>query len=423
MKENAFSRDEKSSSSEPLKNSDSEQLLSNSESALEAKAERLEEELFELLKDIYKEKFGLNKTETLDLPLELNFQISTNGRPSRWRLNSSLTLYEQLLEALTEISSRADIIQKGRVYCHRCESSLCEHSFPPSSMDVFEGFGSTGVPKWRSFHQVLLDMNDNRIDQLYDESPRLLSLFIPGKELKRKLLHSYGKSSKTYDILGQIISGYIHTEKTKESPERIAFTVQIVESRKSNSETRLSVNFICGVSDELKGQEFFVDVGHHRIWYIMQKLRRTVEQIERRLNESAAARNMKERKKLLSQIPGILRSVIRSLERSGRQSERKTQHSEIRRVQNRPTSKALQEALNAGKEKFFFDTLRKTIIVMGSKNRVHVFNFKGRHITSMNMDHVSLDRRISQKRWRAASEAQIEKLRYSLSEKLKKQNR
>lgn len=97
----------------------------------------------------------------------------------------------------------------------------------------------------------------------------------------------------------------------------------------------------------------------------------------------------------------ILRRTARALERIGRQSERRTGHAERRRVDRRPTSKALEDALSAQDDRLLWDGHRRTVVVLGARGRVHVFSPGGRHITSLVLKREEVEGRKRRERWQA----------------------
>ena len=60
----------------------------------------------------------------------------------------------------------------------------------------------------------------------------------------------------------------------------------------------------------------------------------------------------------------------------------------------------MTDALNVPQERLLRDIERHTVIVLGKKNRAHVFSFQGHHVTSLQLKPDEVDRKSKRKRWR-----------------------
>ena len=87
----------------------------------------------------------------------------------------------------------------------------------------------------------------------------------------------------------------------------------------------------------------------------------------------------------------IMKRLARTLHRQGRQSIRRSVHVEERRRQRRPVTKALEDAASAQDESFYRDDREGTVIVAGSRGRIHVFSSEGRHVTSFSLHKDEID--------------------------------
>jgi hypothetical protein len=223
-----------------------------------------------------------------------------------------------------------------------------------------------------------------------------------GRGLKHRLLHPFGKASKRYDLLGQLVAGYFGGG---DSP-LCAVTVQAVETRGRDGRAHLALNRI-GPAAAL----YFDERPEHWFCGALTAARAKLARIE---EELAGPSDRERRSDRMRRIPGILHDLRRAIERAGRQSERRTRHAAERRKENRPTHAALRDAWSAPDASLLADDSRGTLIVLGPNGRAHAFTPGGRLVTSLILDRDSLDRRIQRERWRQASREEIRMLREAL---------
>jgi len=338
--------------------------------------------------------------EPLALTLELIIPPETPAGA-----DAAPALLTQISRALQKRSSRADAVLPGRVFCYRCERPDCEHGSPPRPQSVFGGYSPTGQPQWIDFAQALLDARHPQVESLYGDSAAPLALVQSGRDLKARLLHPFGKSSKTYDILGQVVAG--HFRSPAPAGSLCAVTVQAIESRYPDGATRLTLNRIGNGA-----AEFFDAHPEHGFVLAMQAARMRLDTIEDELRVGGASPTR--RSELMRKVPGILHDLRRVVERAGRQSGRRTRHAAERRLENRPTHAALRDVRDAPDRDVFTDESRGTLIVLGPRGRAHAFTPEGKHVTSLVLDREALSRRIARRRWRPAAAEEIALLRAAL---------
>lgn len=364
--------------------------------SLSAEARRIESEIADLARKLHRKTFGdAPFPEKLTVGLELAIPP-----PALDDSAASPALLSGLADALRRTGARADPIVAGRVFCYRCDRADCEHAAPPRPQSVFAGFSPTGQPQWTDLAQALLEAKHERVDELFS-SAAPLGLVQPGRELKARLLHPFGKSSKTYDVLGQLVAGHFGGIPGS------ALTVQAVESRSPEGGTRLTLNRIGS-----EASAWLDEHPDHGFAQAFQVSRGRIAQIENEV--SAATVSAARRSELMRKIPGILHDLRRVLERSGRQTERRTKHAIERRRENRPTHAAIHDAWAAADGDLLADEARGTMIVLGPRGRAHAFTPEGRHVTSLILDREALSRRLARKRWRPATPAEILALRTAL---------
>jgi hypothetical protein len=107
-------------------------------------------------------------------------------------------------------------------------------------------------------------------------------------------------------------------------------------------------------------------------------------------------------------VADILQGLARKLEKLGRQRGRRTAHAEGHRIKNRPTSKAWEDAFGAAEESVLWDKHERTFVVLGPRNRVHVFSRQGRHVTSLVLASEAVRSRKRRKRWAPLTDDQRE---------------
>jgi hypothetical protein len=370
-----------------------------------AAARRIEREIAELTRRLHREMFGSEPLPRGPLPVELDLKLDLeDGRCAR----DGESLLTQVSRAVQRAGSPAEPGVPGRVYCFRCGSPRCEHSAPEDPKSVFAGFTATGQPQWRNLGQLLLDLKDDRVEALFSEPAGTLARVQLGRELKQRQLHPFGRASKTYDLLGQVVAGYFGSPAVGRDA-LFAVTAQAVESRRPDGTARLWLNVIArapageGVRDLLAGPG-------------AEPYRREVSRARLRLESLGrdVARDPSRRAELMHRVPGILHDLRRAVERGGRQEPRRTRHAVERRRDNRPTAAALRDAWEAPDAQILADPVRGTLIVPGPRGRAHAFSRDGRHVTSLRLSGDEYERRLETSRWRPATAAEVEQLRRAL---------
>lgn len=180
-------REEPRKSSLSLEDNHSRQVfLSRNEDKL-PELERLESDFIQKLQELL-----------LDFPqmglkgFSISAKLSYNPREQKISTN--------LFSKLNQILNRRAVLNiypAGRIYCYFCQSFGCAHSLPSSSTEVFSGYNSRGIPQYSDFHQLLLDKKEERVGELFEDKPPLLTLFMQGEELTRELLPAFQQGGAT----------------------------------------------------------------------------------------------------------------------------------------------------------------------------------------------------------------------------------
>jgi hypothetical protein len=310
-------------------------------------------------------------------------------------------LAEQAFRQAAELASDDLSFCPGHVYCYACRSPDCNHSTPPACGAVFAGYESTGRPRWQEFFNYLLELEDSRTDLLFAEPPRMLARLVGRRRLVSAQLASFGKNSLTYRIWGQVVAGYIHIHGV-----RSAMSVQVVEDRKRT--LRLQVIADTETRDVLANAPDSQRSAFHRVYDALVESRRRISSLNSRWQH---AKNRETQREIRDRAFGVLRHLVHSVERKGRQHRRRTAHAELRGAQNRPVHKAYDDLSAASPESFFNDTVRHSIIVLGKSSRAHVFNPAGKLITSFLLAGDELERRVHRKRYAPYAAADMKEFR------------
>jgi len=382
----------------------------------ESRSERREraacDALRALLRDYYLQHFGANGPNGKRLPLNLTLSV----RPEEaWATEFDPPFPDQIQAQLEDAQAGRNAYERGRVFCFRCQSSLCEHSLPPGPLEVFRGYSSTGVPEWCEAVQAFIEVQSERVDQLYAAPPAVLARMQYGHDLKFRQLSSFGRASKTYSLLGQVVAGYFLLPASQRSDRtgssRFAITVQAVETRGLEGETLVKLNSIIGGMTPEQWEELLVSGWRPAVGRALETAGAAVEDVERRARAARESADMAVVRQALKTVPQILARLARSLEQGDRQSARRTRHAELHPRQARPVHKAIEDALEAGEENLFYDEKRATWIACGRQGRAHAFNAAGKHVTSFVLPAGGADFRLRTQRWRALQKEEIARFR------------
>ncbi|MCX7847056.1 MAG: hypothetical protein N2595_03360, partial [bacterium] len=268
---------------------------------------------------------------------------------------------------------------------------------------VFAGYSSTGVPTWKDFHQLLLDAGDTRVHMLFSDPPRLLSHTTLGRDLKHLMLPHCGKTSRSYNILGQVAAGYFPVPSNDDPRDTMAVTFQIVEARAPGGLFRLELNII-GVTPDGLHLSTLLDYGAiPALERACRPILRQLKHLESLVRALPADAPPPHRSRLLSRIPALLTRLAGLLEQDAIQALRRTHHARLRRAHARPIQCALEDARIATDERILYDAHHQTWIIRGPRNRIHVFTHDARHVTSFSLPSDQVERRLRSQLWRTSS--------------------
>jgi hypothetical protein len=376
---------------------------------LQSHLEGVEASLTSAIREAYADMVGAHPDRARPFGMDLRVSIEP-GEP--WRLQADPSIEEQIRAAVREMATQAEAFRGGSVYCYRCDSPDCPHSHPPRPTNVFGGYSSTGLPVWPEFSQILLERKHPSVDLLYDPSQTdLVAMYIDPEMLKQRQLNVFGRQSKTYDILGQVVFGFLKMRipgENRSEPERVACTLQAVESRRLDGNPRLELNVLARLSDGSPALDAIKGPYQTRVSDVISSARHRISSLRPPSKGHVEKRRASSLPDTASLVADILQGLARKLEKVGRQRGRRTTHAEGHRTKNRPTSKAWEDAFGAAEESVLWDNHERTFVVLGPRNRVHVFSRQGRHVTSLVLVSEAVRSRKRRKRWTPLTDDQRE---------------
>jgi len=366
------------------------------------------------------EEYGLTGAERLpmdDLVLPVSVQLGWGERPEQSRRNAQQLLdsYKgRLKEGMKAISS----FRIGRVYCFQCDSPDCGHTSPLDPADVFGGYTPTGKPAWVSFPNLCMERNEPRVDRLYGDFPEVIAFAQDADELKGELLPGFGSGSLTFNVAGQVVAGLLPSDLgSSRSPDgRFAITLQLVETRSGTEKRRLRLNIVGISPDDIAAA---ADAGppRSRAVRLSEAIRTTRQRLNSLGREVAIAERGGKRVFVEDKVGPLLSQLRGDVERIFRPQRHRTEHAqEHHRQGNRPTGLALEDSLKAPAEKHLLDARNQTYVILGPKNRAHVFSPEGLHVTSMQLEPGELERKTARRRWRLMDPARATHFRQVLQD-------
>jgi hypothetical protein len=240
---------------------------------------------------------------------------------------------------------------------------------------------------------------------LYATPPSVLARVQYGRDLRRQQLSLFGRSSRTYSILGQVVVGYLDAAGAgpvagSRAHPRAAITFQAVQIVGPDGRLFVRINPVVGGLSPEQWEERMAGPWAPSIGRPLESAQTQIESIQNDVNAARAAKAPAALRCALRRVPAVLARLARALERGSRQTRRRTRHAEQRRGDSRPVHKAMDDARQADLRALFYDEKRRTWIVCGPHGRTHVFNDGGRHVTSFTLAPDGAEFRVRTSRWR-----------------------
>lgn len=371
-----------------------------------------------------------------DLDLEIRLPPPAGSADDRMGTAAD-TLSARIDEALEGLLAHRAAFRPGRVFCLRCNAADCVHSAPPESRQVFAGYGRTGLPRWLDLGQLLLERGDPRVDRLWGARASILAHTVPGDDLASELLGAYRDRDTEHRLHGQVVAGWYRVPEPRSGrPEPLAVTVQLVSTQPPGQRRRYGVNVLAAGPEDKPLEHAFDRLGgapwRDAVRWAQDEVARLGERGERRRRkrrrhgprpasppESRSEQKSKrpEDEVMARKLRAVLDGVARRIERRQRAEDRRTRHARKRHAEgDRPTAMALADLARASGDQLLADTRRGTLVVLGAKNRAHLFAPDGKHVTSMRCSPGTADRRLERKIWRPASRQEIAELKKAVPE-------
>jgi hypothetical protein len=370
--------------------------------SVKALAEIAGDVLQRMVRELLARKAGGHLIETRLEEIDLRLPLAVRADPAAFADDLVAALDGILDDAIQDAAA----FRPGRAFCHRCAPAACEHSRPPSCRDVFVGYAPTGVPLWKDFAQLCLELKHPEVDRLYGDPPAFLTLAQAGDELRGRLLSAF--RSPSYELLGQLAAGFFPV-KTRQEEGRgvLALTFQVVASR-GRRRPRLALNLL-GVAPGGEDLETLWERYREVPW---RRAVRWAQSALASVRPRSRGREGLDRRAIDARVEGILRGMARRLEREHRARSRRTHHAERRHESGqRPTRKAIDDIRAAGPEAILVDERSGTLVVLGDRGRTHFFTSDGRLVSSVRYSTDAIERKRKLGLWRAASGDQVGALR------------
>ncbi len=336
--------------------------------------------------------------DSVVVPLVLRFGVA--GRNATLGEDGARLVAHLTREIEERIQARSAFVE-GRVYCFFCGCSDCAHARPPDPLDTFCGYSALGKPQWQSFPNFCIALGERRVDAIYGDPPEIIAVLQEAQDLDADRLPGFGRNRLAFNVLGQVVAGLVpdNFNPARPSNSRVAWTIQVLETRSGNGSARLRLNMI-GLS-MWNLLEAAAEAGRREA---PERLRRTIASTRRRVEalgrRIASAERRGESFDLEEAVRPILSRLRTEVERDLRESSYRTQHARVRhRSVSRPTGNAIRDARSVTLDRLLFDSARSTIVVLGPRGRTHVFTREGRHVTSMQLNPGELERKLHRGRW------------------------
>ncbi len=335
---------------------------------------------------------GLLEVEGIDLlsrPRFLEIQIKIPLDSRRDGQKAAGDVMEQIFQRVREVREHDRALLPGSVYCYFSESADAEGCRPDHSRKVFDGYSSTGRPQFTDFLTMAIERKDPGVEELAAGGEEIVTHVSVGRLLRTQQLAEFGKESPVFRILGQVDAGLY---PLLGSAEKAAFSFQILRGSTLEGQARLRLHPV-GAAD-------LNDLADSSVPLILSRFQRRLDSEALRLAGLEANGKAPEMEEFV--LP-LLQELAKQLKGRAKRAGRRTVHADQRSLEGqRPTAKASEDALKAADENILGDDSNGTVVVLGPRGRVHVFNPDGKHVTSLVMTGSNIGKRQKEGRWRRA---------------------
>ena len=354
----------------------------------------------------------------LSMPVVVNLGASFDAEHGAAELRAALSRH------LEENLAKHRAFRPGRVLDLRQGAAEGPASRPPDSRFVFAGYSPSGRPRFVDFAQWLLQLGHPDQDRLYARPPGLVTAVSTEDALYRDLLPAFGNAPGDQRLHGQVTAGWYEVRSRDGHPAPLAVTFQILsvagpaaagpaaadpaaadQAAADQAPRRLGLNLLLSGPDGEDVDEVYARLDDVPWRAAGTWARQALASVER-------SKDLHAPKKLANRLHGILNGLARRLEHQRRGRERRTGHAEARHQSGkRPTRQALRDLDQAPDREIFADVRKDTLIVLGDRGRVHVFNRRGKLVTSIRYSPDAIERKLKAEIWCPAGPGEIRDLR------------
>ena len=340
------------------------------------------------LSDMAQSLLHIEGVDPLAMPRYLDLQLRVPLDGGNDVRHAAGTAVEQILKRVREVREHEQALRPGAVYSYFSDSSHDEGCRPIEPRHVFDGYSSTGKPKFTDFVTLAIERKDPNIERMLSGEDIVLTHVSMGRVLRTQQLAEFGSNSPVFKILGQVDAGLF---RVLGDAGRCAFSFQLLRGATLEGRVRLRLHPVGAVDP--------MDLADPALMQILSRFQRKLDTEALRLEGKLKGGDVDEEEFVLP----LLQDFAKQLQSRTRNTGRRTQHGIERSEEGqRPTSKAYPDAGEASDDSILWDIDQSTIVVLGAKGRVHVFSPQAKHVTSVVMQRPAVERRRQQSRWRLA---------------------
>lgn len=340
------------------------------------------------LADMARQLLHVEGVDPLAMPRYLDLQLRVPLDGGNDIRHAAGTAVEQILQRVRDVREHEKALRPGAVYSYFSDSSHEEGCRPIEPRHVFDGYSSTGKPKFADFVTLAIERKDPDIERMLAGDEIILTHVTMGRVLRTQQLAEFGGNSPVFKILGQVNAGLF---PVLGEAGRCAFSFQLLRGKTLEGRVRLRLHPVGAVDP--------MDLADPALMQILSRFQRKLDTEALRLEGKLKGGEVDEEEFVLP----LLQDFARQLQNRTRNTGRRTQHGMDRSEGGqRPTAKAYPDAGEASDSSILWDIDESTVVVLGPKGRVHVFSPQAKHVTSVVMQRPAVERRRQQGRWRLA---------------------
>jgi hypothetical protein len=337
----------------------------------------------------------------LDLKLRVPLDFERDAR------KAAQDVVSQILGRVAEVRAHEQALRPGSAFCYFSESADAPTARPQKPREIFDGYSSTGRPVFTDFVTLAIERRDAGIDDLVDGQDVIVTHVSMGRVLRTQQLHEFGAESGVYRILGQVDAGLY---PLLGSDQKAAFSFQLLRGTTLDGSPRFRLHWV--------GAAEVRDIADPAVGSILKRFQLRLERESLRfagLHNQGGGGVPDEEEFVLP----LLQELAKRLSGRARRAVRRTEHA-TQRVDERvrPTAKAWDDAREAGDDRILRDDEQGTIVVVGPKNRLHVFSPEAMHVTSFVLTGGQVQKRRGEGRWHPAEPEERGEFRLALRRRL-----